>query len=42
MIARDNATRARLNHEARAWRESRGELGERITVGNLELGWATA
>ncbi len=26
-----------LNHEARAWRESRGELGERITVGNLEV-----
>jgi conjugative relaxase-like TrwC/TraI family protein len=37
MIARDNATRARLNHEARAWRQSRGELGERIAVGNFEV-----
>jgi conjugative relaxase-like TrwC/TraI family protein len=40
VIARDNATRARLNHEARAWRESRGELGERITVGNFEVATA--
>ena len=27
----------RLNDEARAWRESRGELGERIEVGGLEV-----
>jgi conjugative relaxase-like TrwC/TraI family protein len=37
MIARDNATRARLNDEARAWRESRGELGERIALANFEV-----
>jgi conjugative relaxase-like TrwC/TraI family protein len=37
MIARDNATRARLNHEARAWRQSKGELSARIALGNLEV-----
>jgi AAA domain/TrwC relaxase len=37
VIARDNASRARLNHEARTWREGRGELGERITVGTFEV-----
>jgi hypothetical protein len=37
MIARDNATRARLNHEARAWRESGGDLGARIELGSFEV-----
>jgi conjugative relaxase-like TrwC/TraI family protein len=37
VIARDNATRACLNDDARAWRGSRGELGERITVGNFDV-----
>ena len=37
MIARDNVTRARLNHEARVWRESRSELGERIELGKFEV-----
>jgi conjugative relaxase-like TrwC/TraI family protein len=37
LIARDNASRARLNHGARAWRERQGELGEGITVGNFEV-----
>jgi len=37
MIARDNSTRARLNDTARAWRESRGELGERIALANFEV-----
>ena len=32
IIARDNDTRARLNEQARVWREDRGELGERIEV----------
>ena len=35
MIVRDNQTRARLNDEARAWRDAQGELGERIEVGGL-------
>jgi hypothetical protein len=37
MIARDNSTRATLNREARAWRERRGALGERITIGNFDI-----
>jgi hypothetical protein len=37
MIARDNSTRAGLNGEARSWRESRGELGERIEVAEFEV-----
>ena len=37
MIVRDNQTRARLNDEARAWRDAQGELGERIEVGGLEV-----
>ena len=37
MIARDNATRARLNHEARAWRESRASWASGSTVGNFEV-----
>ena len=35
MIVRDNQTRARLNDEARAWRDAKGELGGRIEVGGL-------
>jgi len=37
IIARDNATRARLNQDARAWRESRGELGEQIDFAGFEV-----
>jgi hypothetical protein len=37
MIVRDNQTRAWLNDEARAWRQARGELGERIEAGELEV-----
>ena len=37
MIARDNSTRVGLNREARGWRQSRGELGEWITIGNFEV-----
>jgi AAA domain len=37
MIARDNATRARLNQEARAWRQERGRLCDALVVGGLEV-----
>ena len=37
MIARDNATRARLNQQARQWRAHRSELGKEITVDGLEV-----
>jgi hypothetical protein len=37
MIVRDNQARARLNDEARVWRDAQGELGVRIAVGGLEV-----
>lgn len=37
MIVRDNQTRARLNDEAGRWRDARGELGERIEIGGLDV-----
>jgi hypothetical protein len=37
MIVRDNQSRARLNEQARAWRDVRGEMGERIEVGGFEM-----
>ena len=37
MICRDNDTRARLNRDARAWRQQRGQLGDAIAVGGLEV-----
>jgi hypothetical protein len=37
MIVRDNQTRARLNDQARGWRDAQGELGERIEVADLEV-----
>jgi hypothetical protein len=37
MIVRDNQTRTQLNFQARAWRDAKGELGERIEVGGLEV-----